>query len=289
MRIPNTKGLKPSANGSHRKKPGTPKLLPRDFADIIACLPDGCPVVGGQAVAWWATKYGIRGKGDEPITSGDIDFWGGREDLEQMARAMHCKPVFPGKHEMTVWVGAIQISVKGERTLAEFVHVIPGLDIPYPEKASVEQEFREQSVHKVIQVLTPVSLVLAKLHALWRFDQKQRNDELHLKVSLKSSHAFISELLAQEEVRLVLRDCERLITARESSKPFRRLEKQHRFSILEAIPIEKIKQAAIDRNQSADNRKRLANFIHFRWARLTRKKDLGAPIENPSSGESGTK
>ncbi len=97
-----------------------------------------------------------------------------------------------------------------------------------------------------------------------------------MKVSLKSSHEFISELLAQEDLRLVLRDCERLITARESSKPFRRLEKQYRFSILQAIPIDKIKRAAADRARSAEDRKRLANFIHLRWERLASNKAFGA-------------
>ena len=288
MRIPHTKGLKPPARESHEKRSGTPKFLPHDFAQVIACLPDGCPVVGGQAVAWWAAKYGIKGKGNTPITSGDIDFWGGREDLVQMARAMHCKPVFPGKHEMTVWVGAIEVRIKGEKTLAEFVHVIPGLDIPYPEKASVEQEFRGPFVKKIIQVLTPVSLALSKLHALWRFDQKQRNDELHLKVSLKCSREFISELLAQGEFRLVLRDCERLITARESSKAFRRLEKDYRFSILEGIPIDRIKLAAADRSLPADGRRRLTNFVRLRWEHLTGTKDPSTPIEN-QSGISGNR
>jgi len=244
-----------------------PKLSPSDFSAVIAHLPDGCPLVGGQAVAWWARKYGITGKGAEPVTSGDIDFWGGREDLVRMARGMRRKPIFPNEYEMTVWAGAIQIRINGEETLAEFLHSIPGLDTPYPDKASVEQTYREQSTEKVIQVLTPVSLVLTKLHALRRFDQKERNDALHLEVSLKASRKFIAELLGEHEARLALRECERLITAHQS-KPYHKLEKQGHFNLLDSIPIAEIKQAADSPGHSPDNRKRLRNFINLRWDRV---------------------
>ena len=215
-------------------------------------------------MAWWARKYGITGKGNDLITSRDIDFWGGREDLERMARGMRCKPIFPNEYEMTVWAGAIQLRINGEETLAEFLHSIPGLDTPYPEKASVEQTYREPSVEKVIRVLTPVSLVLTKLHALRRFDQKERNDALHLKVSLNASRKFIAELLGEQEARLALRECERLIAAHQS-KPYRKLEKQGQFNLLDSIPIAEIKQAADSRVQSPDNRKRLRNFVSLRW------------------------
>ncbi len=243
------------------------KFSPSDFAGVIAHLPGGCPLVGGQAVGWWARKYGITSKGGEPITSSDIDFWGGREDLIQMARAMRRKPIFPNEYEMTVWAGAIQIEINGEQTLAEFLHSIPGLDTPYPEKASVEQTYREHSTKKVIQVLTPVSLVLTKLHALRRFDQKDRNDLLHLQVCLQTSRKFIVELLSDQQVRQALRECERLIAAHQS-KPYRKLEKQGQFNLLDSIPIAEIRHAADSPGHSLDNRKRLRNFINLRWEQV---------------------
>ena len=131
----------------------------------------------------------------------------------------------------------------------------------------MEQTYREPSIEKVIQVLTPVSLVLTKLHALRRFDQKERNDELHLKVSLEASRKFIAELLGEQEARLALRECERLIAAHQS-KPYRKLEKQAQFNLLASIPIAEIKHAADSPVQSPDNRDRLRNFINLRWHRV---------------------
>jgi hypothetical protein len=257
-----------SKSGSAPAK--SPKFSPSDFAAVIAHLPEGCPLVGGQAVAWWAARYGLTGQGGEPITSGDIDFWGGREDLTQLARALRRKPIYPNEYEMTLWVGAVELNIKGEKTVAEFLHSIPGLDTPYPEKASVTQTYREQAVEKEFPVLSPVSLVLTKLHALRRFDQKDRKDELHLKVCLKSSRLFIAELLAGQDARPALRECERLIAAHQS-KPYRKLEKQGQFNLLDSIPIARIKRAADSPDQPPDNRQRLRNFINLRWEQVREK------------------
>jgi hypothetical protein len=75
-------------------------------------------------------------------------------------------------------VGAIPLNLHGQESLAEFLHTIPGLDTNDPDQASVEQEYKSGPVHKLIQVLTPVSLVLCKLHALRHFNQANRQDEL---------------------------------------------------------------------------------------------------------------
>src|SRR6266850_1633809 len=64
------------------------RFTPDDFAKVIAAVPDGCPLVGGQAVAWWAIKYAALAKGGEQrelIASADIDFWGSQDELHLKA------------------------------------------------------------------------------------------------------------------------------------------------------------------------------------------------------------
>ncbi len=41
-------------------------FTPRDFAAIIAHLPEGCPLVGGQAVARWA-DWTVNLRGSQPV------------------------------------------------------------------------------------------------------------------------------------------------------------------------------------------------------------------------------
>ena len=117
---------------------GRPKRIfqPSDFAHVLAKVPETCPLVGGQAVAWWAQVFNLDA--EHPLTSSDIDFWGFREDLEKLSQALDSRPVWPHQYEMTVWVGGLPIVINDERTLVDFISSVPGLDVIYPEKASVE-------------------------------------------------------------------------------------------------------------------------------------------------------
>jgi hypothetical protein len=241
-----------------------PKFTPADFLEIIDRLPVECPLVGGQAVALWAERYGLVGDEGQSVTSADIDFWGSRGDLMAMAKSLKRKAIFPHQYEMTVWAGAIEITIAGRKTLVEFLHTIPGLDTNDPDKASVKEGYPTGSVRKMLSVLTPVSLVLAKLHALRHFDQKEREDELHLRVCLQASNRFLQELLGQREVRQVLWNCERLIAAAHL-KPYRRLQSQHKLDVLNGIPIDEMRRERASQNQSAEDRRRLSNFVNVRW------------------------
>ena len=40
------------------------KLRPHDFLAVLKSIPDGCPMIGGQAVAYWANRYGIAPPND---------------------------------------------------------------------------------------------------------------------------------------------------------------------------------------------------------------------------------
>ena len=169
---------------------------------------------------------------------------------------------------MTVWVGAIPLTINGEKTLVEFLHTVPGLDTHDPNRASVEQNYATQSGSRMLQFLSPVSLALAKLHALRHFPQEDRQDGLHLRLCLRASHAFIAQLIAQKAVRDALWNCERLVETH-YLKPNIKLARQHQFSLLDAIPIEKIAEASGDSSFDESDRKRLANFCKIlcrRWA-----------------------
>jgi hypothetical protein len=240
-------------------------FTPSDFREILLHLPEGCPLVGGQAVAWWAERYEIKpvveGK-KIPVTSQDIDFWGSREDLKRLAAKMKRRSIFPHEHEMTLWVGAIPLVIQGKQTLAEFLHAIPGLDTNNPDHACVEQMLEGSG--KRIQVLSPVSLVFAKLHALRHFDQKNRQDKLHLKVCIEACWHFVSELVRSREVRMALANIKRLVSCHQMSTT-RKLEHRCRFNILKGVPIDLLQAAAQSGEQTPENRARLSKFCSDYW------------------------
>lgn len=243
------------------------QFTPADFAGVLEHLPEGCPIVGGQAVSYWAERYGFRGSNQEAITSTDIDFWGDREALEVLARRLKMKPIFPHAYEMTVWVGAIPLEIKGKRSLADFLHIVPGLDILDPEQASLKQDFETSAGRRSLQVLSPVSLALTKLHSLRHFNQQDRQDEMHLKVCLRASQQFLADAIYGAGVRYVLWNIERLIYAH-SLKPYRHLEEKYDFKILDVIPIERIREAASATAPPLEDHAKLVSFLERRWPQV---------------------
>jgi hypothetical protein len=240
---------------------------PDDFALVLKHLPENCPVVGGQAVSWWAERFDVTGPNGLPVTSSDIDFWGERNDLELLAKRLNLKAFFPHEYEMTVWVGAVQLIIKGKKSIAEFLHTIPGLDIPDSEKASVAQEFRAAGFNRTIRVLTPVSLIPEKLHCLRHFDQEHRQDEFHLRICLLTARQFLAEFLAQGNIRFVLSNIERLISFHRF-KPYRRLEAALGFNLLEAVPVDEMRLTAQEQKLPPEGAQRLCRFLDQRWPQV---------------------
>src|ERR1017187_1830087 len=241
-----------SARTTEKSQPsaaGKRIFVPSDFAAVIQHVPEECPLVGGQAVAWWAQEYCPS---DKPITSCDIDFWGFRDDLTTLARALRHKIILPHRYDMTTWVGGIPMILNGEKTMVEFINTVPGLDAFSPEKVSVRQLFSAGTRQKKLLVLSPVSLVLAKLYALRAFDQTERQDELHLKVSLVTANRFIGQLLREANIKQVLWNVERIIACSQN-KPYKRLEAQHGFKVLSAIPMQQIRPILAATNPAANS------------------------------------
>lgn len=243
------------------------RLKPGDFAIILRHVPHDCVLIGGQAVAWWAERYGVkaivRGR-EQEVTSRDIDFWGTRENLLYIASVLKRSPAFPGRHEMTLLIGAIELQIAGRKTTLEVLHAVPGLDSANPMSVAVEEEI-ESGCKQSLLVMSPVSLVLAKLHALRHFKQDDRQDLVHLEVSLLSSKAFIAELV-NYNTRLALWNCNRLIDA-QRQKPNQKMEQRYGFQILSAVPIDGFRTAG--RGLKAIDRQRLEKFLSVQWPRVT--------------------
>ena len=79
----------------------------------------------------------------------------------------------------------------------EILHAVPGLDSNNPLTVAVSEEVRAALGKGKLLVMSPVSLVLAKLHALRHFSQDDRQDLVHLRVCLDASTQFIRETLTQ--------------------------------------------------------------------------------------------
>src|SRR5260370_39061831 len=87
---------------------------------------DGQPyiLIGGQAVNYWAEHY-LSTEPQlakwQPFTSEDIDFKGGRADVERIAQQLVLKPSYPPKVARTAWSGAIPFVIGTDESFVELV------------------------------------------------------------------------------------------------------------------------------------------------------------------------
>jgi hypothetical protein len=235
-----------------------------DCAQTLACAGEAIPLIGGQAVAWWALRYQkqLPAEFATPVASRDIDFWADREQLDHYAKLFGAKPQYPNQYEMTVLAGVIPVEIAGQRTSIEFLHTVPGLDVNDPDAATVLQEM--DGIR--FRVLDPVSLTCTKLHALRNFEQAHRQDLYHLRVCLSVCRPFIDEAL-RRSVQTGLWYCERLIrnSLRQNNQ---KVMTRHQLEWKLSIPLSTVELLLASEAMPSRERERLRNFLEKRWSRL---------------------
>lgn len=235
-----------------------------DCAQVLAHAGEAIPLIGGQAVGWWALRFQgqLPAEFSAPVTSRDIDFWADREQMDQYAELLQVRPRYPHRYEMTVLAGVIPLEINGQRTSIEFLHTVPGLDVNDPDAATVLQEMDGMR----FRVLDPVSLTCTKLHALRNFEQKERQDLYHLSVCLAVCQPFVEEAL-RRSVRTGIWYSERLIRncLRQNNQ---RLMERHQLEWKPSIPLAAIESLRDTDALPAPERERLKNFLEKRWSRL---------------------
>lgn len=154
-------------------------------------------LIGGQAVNYWAERYlAIEPQLEplKPFTSEDIDFKGGLDDVQRIARQLELTPGYPPKVQTTALAGVIPFKIDGLKANIEIVRRIPGVSGSVDELA-----VRSEWDGKTIRVLDPISLLACKLELLTTVSQEKRHDLEHLKVLLLCVRAFLGEFLHRVE------------------------------------------------------------------------------------------
>lgn len=154
-------------------------------------------LIGGQAVNYWAERYiAVEPylKKLQPFTSEDIDFKGGLDDVQRIARQLELTPAYPPKVQITALAGMIPFQIDGIKSNIEVVRRIPGVS------GSIEAlAIRAEWNGRIIRVLDPLSLLACKLELVASLPQQRRQDVLHLKILLPCVRAFLNEFLQQVE------------------------------------------------------------------------------------------
>lgn len=154
-------------------------------------------LVGGQAVNYWAEHYLHADPQLEklkPFTSEDIDFKGGVDDVQRIARQLALAPAYPPKVQMTALAGFIPFQIGDLKSAIEIIRQIPGIS------AAATPAIQAEWDGKTIRVLDPISLLACKLELAATVSQEKRQDVAHLKILVPCVRAFLNELLQQVEI-----------------------------------------------------------------------------------------
>ena len=86
--------------------------ISQDMLDSALGVAHDAVLVGGQALAFWVTRFGVP-LGNQPrvYISSDADFLGIREDVARFAAALKGKPIYPNRHELTTLEGMVTVPV----------------------------------------------------------------------------------------------------------------------------------------------------------------------------------
>lgn len=210
---------------------------PQDFDPIFS---QGVAIVGGHAVNLWASFYADRGDpvlaGFAPFTSKDGDIFLKDRDLA-VAVAVAAGWEFRSNPEpRSPVLGAIVMKKGGAELQVDVLRSVTGLtadDLAVTESITFKNG-------KSYSVPAPDVMLKAKLANLAAHDQRERQDERHVRILIRCCAHYLADACAavQAEALSEREAVERFMATKRviTSAGARRLEKKFALNLFEAIP-----------------------------------------------------
>lgn len=214
---------------------------PFDQAQLASLLglAQGAVLVGGQAVAFWASLFNVP----VPAALGtyvtkDVDFLGNREDVARMARGMQGAVRYPHRRGLTALAGQVNIDLSEHRFLnIDVLHRIVGFD----DSDAVRKRAEERSLGKVrFRVMHPVDCLKSRLENIRKLPEK-RNEAGAAQADLAVSvvRRYLETVLEEGEEKLALRAVENV--AKMAVEPAGALVfRNYGIDVLDAVPLKRI-------------------------------------------------
>jgi len=217
-----------------------------DYLDLLKVfdeLDTEALVVGGQAVNFWAEAFEEEEPElhqYQPFTSADLDLYrpepSTRRVLDAWAEHVETERDPFGK-AFTIVSRTYVIRRSGANPLlVDELKMVSGLALSEVRKSSVEVEFSGMQV----RVLTPMACLKAKLYNLANLDQRDRQDERHVRILIPCTRAFIRRLLREAQatgkLRPALNSLEQLLSLT-SRRQVVQTARFHHLDLLEGVPL----------------------------------------------------
>jgi hypothetical protein len=175
--------------------------------DILAKLlavsrEQGLVLVGGQALAFWMSRYDVHPPRGMPAISRDTDFLalspGDRELVARLARVIHGSPIFPPPTALTALVGqAVKPVSADEQINVDVIFKIHGADESQVRRAAVEIE----GYGTTFRVMHPLHVLKSRLDNLYSLKEKQADSpksEAQLRCAIRVVQRFLIAVASED-------------------------------------------------------------------------------------------
>jgi len=178
--------------------------MPRELVyRVLEAAADDVILVGGQALAYWMDRYGVRQPGDLPAISRDVDFFtpnaANSAPLELFARAIRGRAEIENERAITALIGSAIAPAEDARVYnVDLLHSIVGLGRDRIEENAVVVEVPGgQSTFRILHPLDVLQSRNANLHVL--AEKQDETGRLQFRLAIEVARAFLEARI--DEVR----------------------------------------------------------------------------------------
>lgn len=225
-----------------------------DQAQLVKLLglAQGAVLVGGQAVAFWASFFNVPVPPALPAyVTKDSDFLGDREDVARMASGMQGSALYPHQRALTALAGQVKIDLSEHRYLnIDVLHRIVGFDDSDAVRKRAEERFLGEVRFRVMHPLDCLRSRLENLHKI--AEKRDAASAAQAELSTRIVGRYLETVLEAGNERLAIKTIEGV--AKMALGPAGRFALgSFGVDVLEAIPLKRI-----------SNRK----FLNVRWPQI---------------------
>jgi hypothetical protein len=169
---------------------------PATIASLLGAAGDSV-LIGGQALAFWAARFGVPPPAGVAVITSDVDFLTerptDRERVEAFAAVLNGKSHFPGRHARTALVGQAYLDVSD----AEIVNVDVLFKVFGITASEIRRKaYRVEMADTAFLVMHPLHVLESRLLNLYELPEKQTDKGvMQLQLAVDVSRAFLRDEL----------------------------------------------------------------------------------------------
>ena len=212
-------------------------------------------------MAFWVARFGIViDHGPRIYISADADFLGLIEHVERFSKAIGGKTVYPPKRGFTALYGEVKKETSDGVVGVDVLHKIVGLDSNGVRKRAVEFTDSHDPTLR-FSIMDPVDCLVSRFENLRQIPEKQNEIGVwHAKIAISVCKAYVEELIREEDERKAIKVATTIFKLAGSTTGLQ-IYKKYGLDILEAIPLDRFRNANFRNEQAARS---LANISKAR-------------------------